>query len=261
MRRLAVAAIVVAGLIVPAHAQRSGSRGGGFSGHSGSSFHASSSFRGGFSSSAPRRFAAPPVSFANGPRQYAPSYASGNPAGRGAGTGSVHSHPAYGYNSRQVYGAADHSHRPPYRSPYRRYAPYAYGVGTFIGAPFLGYGFPDYLDTSGDDDAGGPGYAPDYGPDDSAPYPPDQWAAYPPYPQQRVPASAAQALEPGGFVTLIFKDARPPEQIQNYVLTPTTLTVWDGHHRDIPVDQIDVVATEQVNRTLGVDFHFPKGTM
>jgi len=58
-------------------------------------------------------------------------------------------------------------------------------------------------------------------------------------------------------VTLIFKDGRPPEQIHNYILTPTTLYVGDQHHRAIPTDQLDLVATARVNQDAGVDFQLP----
>jgi hypothetical protein len=58
-------------------------------------------------------------------------------------------------------------------------------------------------------------------------------------------------------VTLIFKDGRPPEHIHNYLLTPTTLFVGDQQRRTIPVDQLDLTATAQVNQDAGVDFRLP----
>lgn len=58
-------------------------------------------------------------------------------------------------------------------------------------------------------------------------------------------------------VTLIFKDGRPPEQIHNYVLTQATLYIGEPHRRDIPIDQLDVVATVKANREAGVDFQLP----
>ena len=58
-------------------------------------------------------------------------------------------------------------------------------------------------------------------------------------------------------MTLVFKDGRPVEQIHNYILTRTMLTVWDEHHRVIPVDQLDLAATEKVNHDAGVDFQLP----
>jgi hypothetical protein len=58
-------------------------------------------------------------------------------------------------------------------------------------------------------------------------------------------------------VTLIFKDGRSPEQIQNYMLTRTTLYVQETRLREIPVDQLDLPATQKVNKDAGVDFQLP----
>jgi hypothetical protein len=74
-------------------------------------------------------------------------------------------------------------------------------------------------------------------------------------PERSSPASAT--LESEDVVTLIFKDGRPPELIHNYILTRTSLSVWDHRHRDIPVDQLDLAATEKVNHDAGVDFQLP----
>ena len=58
-------------------------------------------------------------------------------------------------------------------------------------------------------------------------------------------------------VKLVFKDRRPPEEIHNYALTPTTLFVLDQRRRDIPIGEIDLAATEKVNRDAGVNFQLP----
>lgn len=58
-------------------------------------------------------------------------------------------------------------------------------------------------------------------------------------------------------VKLVFKDRRPPQEIHNYALTPTTLYVLDQQRRDIPVGEIDLAATEKANRDAGVDFQLP----
>jgi hypothetical protein len=58
-------------------------------------------------------------------------------------------------------------------------------------------------------------------------------------------------------VTVVFKDGRPSEKIRNYLLTSTTLTVLDQHRQEIPVNQIDLVATARINREAGVDFDVP----
>lgn len=63
-----------------------------------------------------------------------------------------------------------------------------------------------------------------------------------------------------GPVTLVFKDGRVPEQIQNYVLTPTKLYVFDGYSHIISLDELDVNATQQVNRASEIDFRVPERT-
>jgi hypothetical protein len=81
-----------------------------------------------------------------------------------------------------------------------------------------------------------------------------------PYVAPQSQSSPAAASETEGTVTLIFKDGRTPEQIHNYILTRDTLFVGDQYHRQIPIDQLDLAATVQVNRDLGVDFHLPNGS-
>jgi hypothetical protein len=58
--------------------------------------------------------------------------------------------------------------------------------------------------------------------------------------------------------TIVFKDGRPPEQIRNYALTQTNLYVMDQQRRDIPLDQIDLAATEKANRAAGIEFQVPQ---
>jgi hypothetical protein len=58
-------------------------------------------------------------------------------------------------------------------------------------------------------------------------------------------------------VTLIFKDGRPSEHIHNYILTAKTLYVQDEHRRVIPVEQLDLAATEKANLDAGVEFRLP----
>jgi hypothetical protein len=133
--------------------------------------------------------------------------------------------------------------------------------GGWIGSTYFGY--PD--DSGYDDGASGPpdsGYTgngayvqpEDYQqPDDSGPQPPYEAPVEPMRPSV-APAPAAQNSE---AITLVFKDGRAPEQIHNYILSKTTLSVLDGRHRDIPVDQLDLAATEKLNREAGVDFRLP----
>jgi hypothetical protein len=71
-------------------------------------------------------------------------------------------------------------------------------------------------------------------------------------PQPQYTPSAAES------VILIFKDGRPPEQIQNYLATRTTLTVFDGgRRRVIPLDDLDIHATIRASRQIGSDFKLP----
>lgn len=62
---------------------------------------------------------------------------------------------------------------------------------------------------------------------------------------------------PQQSVTVVFNDGRPSEQIHNYLITPTTLTVLDQKYREIPLDQINLAATQKTNRADGVDFRVP----
>lgn len=60
-------------------------------------------------------------------------------------------------------------------------------------------------------------------------------------------------------VTLIFKDGRTPLEVHNYALTRSTVYVLDEKRRDIPVEQLDLAATQQTNHAAGVDFNLPGG--
>ena len=116
-----------------------------------------------------------------------------------------------------------------------------------------------------DDPAAQPGYNPSAGPYNPPPDPnePEAPPAYTPWPESSPapstssePPSAAAVVE-NTPVTLVFKDGRPPEQIHNYLMTPTTLSVLDRQAPRIPVDQIDLPATAAVNRETGVEFTLP----
>jgi hypothetical protein len=261
MRRLAAVALLL-GIALPVCAQHGGSHGGGsggfhgggFSSHSAPSSHGGFGMsHGGFSSSAPSRFS-------GGPRPIAPHY--GGTAGLAAnrmrslspayrmrsGAGRDNARPAYdrdrdGHHSR-------HPYRPIYRSGF------AYGVPQYAG--WIGPNYFDYPDDSGYDD--GSSYAPDSGYADNGGYAqPDDQGPPPPYepPAEAMQPSAAPAPENTEAITLVFRDGRTSEQIHNYILSRTTLSVLDGRHRDIPVDQLDLAATEKANRQAGVDFRLP----
>lgn len=85
-------------------------------------------------------------------------------------------------------------------------------------------------------------------------YAPPPWAAHSNVVHERPPYLGADNQE---MVTLVFNDGRPPEQIQNYMLTPTTLYVLDGYRRVIPLNELDVEATREVNLQAGDDFRVP----
>jgi hypothetical protein len=259
MKRFAIVALLVAGLAVPVCAQRGGgARGGGFSGHS------AGAFRGGF--------AGPRSGFA-APRSYGGFVA--RPYGF---AGRRSSSTRYPFRSFRNYSHSG------FHAPYTRHS---YVAGGFRGSYFSGYGVPFfyglpdwiglgplgcYPDTEvyGDDDAndyGAPGC-------DSVPPPPsDQPTIYggdgyengrPPYepgyepPPPAPPPSQAPTNEIA--TTIVFKDGRPSEQIHNYALTQTMLYVLDQNNRDIPLNQIDVAATEKVNQKAGIEFQIPVAT-
>ena len=74
--------------------------------------------------------------------------------------------------------------------------------------------------------------------------------------------AASPASKPSPFapkpLTVIFKGGRAPQKMQNYMVTSTALTNLDGEHfENIPLDQIDIAATQQANKSSGIDFHVP----
>jgi hypothetical protein len=101
-------------------------------------------------------------------------------------------------------------------------------------------------------------------PEDQYYAPPEQEPQYPqsenrPLYQPGIIGSPGVAIsEPA--VTIIYKDGHA-EQVHNYALTPTKLLMMDnaaaGVSLQVPLSLIDLAATEQVNRTAGVDFRLP----
>lgn len=178
--------------------------------------------------------------------------------------------------------APNHVHD--HRFPQRRVA---YGVG-YVGVPYYGYpsAFIDADDADMGNDVGddiaqqaqpnapnGPADGPEGpyaegppGPYSDQDYPPPPRAPYNPegYPQQQQNGAAAQntATQSDGLdhpaVTLVFNDGRPPLQVRSYVLTGSSVFVAeDGHQRVIPVADLNLPATIQQNREVGVDFELP----
>jgi hypothetical protein len=238
-RLIAVAAGFVAA-ILPACAQRGAAHptamapSGGFAVHSAPSFH----------SSLP---AAPVRSSFPAPSQFSPNRYSLN---RGTGSGYPYHHPGNDHGS--------HDHDFHYHLPYTP----IYGLGLPYGVGYsVGY-IPGYLDSSFYDNSGPAAPQPEpssYQPDQHQAPPVDQAEAAPapvyrPSYQRSQPASEP---EPGPSVTLVFKDGRPNQQIQNYMLTRTTLYVQEQRLREIPVDQLDLVAMYKINSDAGVEFKLP----
>jgi hypothetical protein len=187
----------------------------------------------------------------------------GGPVRNGAGYGGRR--PGYGYGSDR------------YRQPYLP----AYGSGFGYGASgWWDTNYPGYFDSglydsldgdSGYDDPGNAASAaaPAAAPADAAPapyYP----GGYGPQPMEQVEAGPDSDYRPvyqrpqpepapENAVTLVFKDGRPNEEIHNYLLTRTTLYVQGERLREIAVADLDLAATEKVNREAGVDFRLPDG--
>jgi hypothetical protein len=74
--------------------------------------------------------------------------------------------------------------------------------------------------------------------------------------QEQPQRSSAGLSSPA--VTVIFKDGRPEEHIHDYLLTGDTLTVFEPHYRQIPLDQVNLAATQAANQAAGVDFRVPR---
>ena len=253
MKRVAVVALVVAWFAISAFAQRGMSRDG-FSGHAASAFHggfAAPHFSGSFAASHS-------YGFAGGSRYPVRSFmARPGMAHRGSVAAAFRSP----YRFRSPYMGAeprDSRYRRSYFSGYG--APAFYAVPEWIGLGPLGY-YPDdfdYDDSAASSDDAAENYVPQgY----EEPPPPDtehhvfrgndEAAGEMPPPPQPAPENEDATL-------IVFKDGRPSEQIHNYALTRTTLFVLDQQRRDIPLDQVDVAATEKANRAAGIRFQIPQ---
>jgi hypothetical protein len=150
-----------------------------------------------------------------------------------------------------------HDHGSRYR---QSYVPYFYARSTYL-VPGLLNSYWDYpYDSYSDEQSGSypaQGQAEDTSTNssaDPAPYEPQQMPDVPP-----PPPAPAEPL-PRAAVTLVFKDGHS-QQIHNYAMTKTTVYVLDdvasGRRPEIPIDRIDLLATEQANREAGVDFVLP----
>jgi hypothetical protein len=76
-------------------------------------------------------------------------------------------------------------------------------------------------------------------------------------PQAPAPRDEARVETPPTPTTLVFRDGRRSE-VENYAIVGNTLWVFnDQRRKKIPLAQLDLKATEQVNEDRGVDFVMP----
>jgi hypothetical protein len=156
-----------------------------------------------------------------------------------------------------------------------------YGYLGWPGYPFLwndpGFysGYSDYLDNGNYGNAYGAAPGAPYGdtmpsyegyPEAPGPYNYGTDYGYTPQTEDGSYSSRQPYTGPGTVIdpparqqalTVIFNDGRPSEQIHNYLLTATTLTVLDQKYHEIPLDQVNVAATQAANRADGIDFSVP----
>jgi hypothetical protein len=158
---------------------------------------------------------------------------------------------------------------------YNDYYPYwlANGYPYGLGYPYvIDPGFYDWSepDDSADDQAGAaPDYeapSPDYGYGPPG-EPPDQGydGELPPWNPANVQPAAATSVASAPLsdepLTVIFKSGRAPVKMQNYMMTAKVLTDLDSrHYLQIPLDEIDVAATQRANASAGIDFQIPNAT-
>ncbi|MGH9919926.1 MAG: hypothetical protein ACRD6W_13815 [Nitrososphaerales archaeon] len=266
MKRLAVVALALA-VALPLCAQRGGghlSARGVFAARSTPFFRGAPPFRGSYAPSASFRYTGRPLI---SPRYaYAPSNRLLSPASGAARLSTVR--PSF-YQPNHPY-AGRHRHRPWGGAGF-----YAYPI---VVAPAF-WTYPDdfgmSFDDSDYDNDGLSAYGPEAPPPPPGadaeylqPPPQAELAAPPPEPEaapQPPPEPEPQAQPepqsepaPAETVTLIFKDGRPAEQIQNYLATRSTITVIEGRrHYDIPIADLNLAATRKVNSEAGVDFQLP----
>lgn len=157
------------------------------------------------------------------------------------------------YDSSQQLGPEA---QPDYGSGYQQQAPQPdYGYPQQAPQPDSGYAYPQPMPAY-------PGY-PQAQPAPEGAYAYPVPPGYEPWAPQPAPVTPQMQYVPGSATTviLIYKDGRPPEQIQNYLATRSTLTVFDGgRRREIPISELNMPATISANRQTGVDFQLPAAT-
>lgn len=279
-----LAAIALLALAAPISAQHGGGRAGSF-GHAGSFggrgpvVHGG--FSGGSSASRPSNFVRPAQPFRyNSPvsSRLPRPLPQGIPGRQSftAGNRFVPSRPSYSYQSMNAarsrswdQGRGHDRDRDRFDRRRRDFAgwysslyPVWPGYPYIIDPGFYDWGEPD--DSASDQ--GGPS------PEGAAPYPDEGYGAPGPYPGPQYsedlppwipPGTQAEATTPPVVsapapeepLTVIFKNGRAPVKIHNYMITAKTLTDLDSHHYEqIPLDQIDIAATQRANSAAGISF-------
>lgn len=168
---------------------------------------------------------------------------------------------SFQYSSPAPFGGTSpdrgHRGRPPYSGG--GYRPY-YSRGVYLVPGWLNSGFYDsgYGSDSGDQQQASVPPPDAYAQQGPPPSDDQAYAPIPGRPAYQEGASASPDLQEQPQITLIFKDGRPEQVVQNYAVTRTTLYVLDGsRRREIPLDQLDLPQTEKTNREAGVDFEVP----
>ncbi len=128
---------------------------------------------------------------------------------------------------------------------------------------WLGYGYPYVIDPGFYDwgDSGNSGYEQD----GASPLSPASYSdqGYGSLSQQPATtgSTSPSKFSPEQSLTVIFKSVRDPVKMQNYMMTARVLTDLDSrHYEQIPMDQIDLAATQQVNSASGVEFQIPSAS-
>jgi hypothetical protein len=153
---------------------------------------------------------------------------------------------------------------------------FRYGYPGWLGYPYpyvIDPGFYDWGD-SGDTGSGyeqggaNPGYA------DTVPYAGDGVESETPQengytqaqpmnapPRVNYAGSTASTPQAEEALTVVFNNGRAPATIRNYMMNAKALTDLDQqHYEQIPLDQIDIAATERANRARGLDFQVPNAS-
>lgn len=166
-----------------------------------------------------------------------------------------------------------HGYHPYYYHNYLYYPYYPYVWPYYGNWGLWPWGFSDWDSPSYDtqpqaavqpDQSYAPAADPEPEPEARPMYQPYQLEAQPAVPGQGVPPltilypAAPEQVEPP--LTIVYKDGHS-QQVRNYALTRTSLLLLDeasiGRTPEIPLDEINLAVTEQINRAAGINFRVP----